>query len=125
MSFVQTLETDLGIVWSDVEKLGSLIDGLVEAIIAEEYQVVFKTELVPLVQNAITSLQNSAPGMAFKDFIPTIVATVLPILPVALKDIEQGLVVATVGYLATLAGVSNVTGNAGNLPAGSTGPTTS
>ena len=119
MNFVQTLESDLSTVWNDIEKLGSLIDGLVEAIIAEEYQVVFKTELVPLIQTAITNLQNESPGLAFKDFIPAVVAAVLPILPVALKDIEQGLVVATVGYMATLAGVSNAQGNAGNLPGGS------
>jgi hypothetical protein len=118
MSFFKTIEIDAGIIWNDVEKLGSLIDGLVEAIITEEYQVVFKTELVPLVQTAITNLQNESPGLAFKDFIPAIVAQILPILPVALKDIEQGLIVATVGYLSTLAGVSNATGNAGNLAGG-------
>ena len=118
MSFVQTLEADVHEVWEDVVKLGSLIDGLVEAIIAEEYQVVFKTELVPLVQTAIKNLQNQSPGLAFKDFIPAIVAQILPILPEALKDIEQGLVVATVGYLSTLAGVSNATGNAGTLTGG-------
>ena len=119
MSFVQTLENDLSTVWEDIEKLGNLIDGLVSAIITEEYQIVFKTELVPLVQTAIVNLQNESPGLAFKDFIPAVVAAILPILPVALKDIEQGLVVATVGYMATLAGVKNVTGNAGNLPGGS------
>ena len=121
MNFVQTLEADVKTVWGDIVKLGSLIDGLVEAIITEEYQVVFKTELVPLIQNAITNLQNESPGLAFKDFIPAIVTQILPILPVALKDIEQGLVVATVGYLSTLAGVSNTTGNAGNVTTDASG----
>lgn len=115
MSFVQTLETDAENILHDVEKFGSLMDGLVEAIITEEYQVVFKTELVPLIKQAVTNLQNESPGLAFKDFIPAVVAAVLPILPVALKDIEQGLIIATTGYIATLAGVSNETGNAGNV----------
>jgi hypothetical protein len=118
MGFVQTLETDIGIVWNDIEKLGSLLDGLLEAIIAEEYQVVFKTELVPLIKTAITTLQNETPGLAFKDFIPAVVAAVLPLLPEALKDIEQGLIIAVTGYMATLAGVKNVAGNAGNLSGG-------
>ena len=118
MSFVQTLENDLHTVWEDVVKLGSLIDGLIEAVITEEYQVVFKTEIVPLIKTAITNLQNEAPGLAFKDFVPAIVAAVVPILPEALKDIEQGLIFAVTGYMATLAGVSNATGNAGTLEGG-------
>lgn len=113
MSFVKTLETDVGIIWQDVEKLGSLLDGLVEAIITEEYQVVFKNELIPLIKTAITNLQNESPGLAFNTFVPAIVAAVVPILPVALVDIEQGLIFAVTGYMATLAGVSNTTGNQG------------
>ena len=117
MSFVQTLEADLSTVWNDVEKLTNLVTGLIEAIITEEYQVVFKTQLVPLVQTAITNLQNESPGLPFNQFVPSIVAQIVPILPEALKDIEQGLIFAVTGYMATLAAVSNTQGNAGNVNA--------
>lgn len=118
MSFLKTLETDAENIWEDVEKVGVLIEGLVEAIITEEYQVVFKQEIVPLIKQAATNLQNESPGLDIKSFVPDVVAAVVPILPEAIKDIEQGLIFAVTGYIATLMGVSNVQGNAGNMPAG-------
>jgi len=118
MSFFKTLETDAEDILQDVEKFGSLIGGLVEAIIDEEYQVVFKQEITPLIKQAAINLQNSAPGIDIKDFVPAVVAAVVPILPVALKDIEQGLIIAVTGYIGTLMGVGNAQGNAGNLVGG-------
>lgn len=118
MSFFKTLETDAENIWQDIEKAGSLIEGLVEAIIDEEYQVVFLQQIVPLIKIAATNLQNESAGLDFQDFVPAVVAAVIPILPEALKDIEQGLIIAATGYIATLMGVSNTSGNAGNLPSG-------
>lgn len=116
MSIWSKIETDIEagakIVWDDVL-------GLIDYIFAEE-AVTWKTEILPLIQQAAVNLQNESPGLNAKSFIPAVVASVLPILPQALLDIEQTAIFAITSFVAQKLGVSNNTGNQGVV----TGPVT-
>lgn len=106
----QILEADVKIIWSDVE-------AFVEYLVGQEINT-WKTQILPLFQQAAINLQNETPGLTAKNFIPALVAAVLPILPEALKDMEYTLLSAIASAIAKFFNVSNSGGNAGNLPAG-------
>ena len=115
MSFIKTIETDAHDVWEGIVTAGSVVYQVIENIIIDEYQIAFKTEILPLIKQAAVNLQNESPGLDAKDFIPAVVAAIVPLLPVALKDIEQTAIYAITSTVAGLLGVSNTTGNAGNV----------
>lgn len=122
MSFLKTVENDVEIVgadiWQGMEVVGSVLYNVIEAIIIDEYQVAFKQEILPLIKTAATNLQNESPGLDAKTFIPAVVAAVVPLIPQALMDIEQTAIYAITSTVAGLLGVSNNTGNQGNLAGG-------
>lgn len=119
MSFLKTVEQDVEVVaqdiWIALEKAGSILYNVIDAIIVDEYQIAFKQEILPLIKQAAINLQNESPGLDAKTFIPAVVAAVVPIIPQALKDIEQTAIFAITSTVSGLLGVSNVQGNAGNV----------
>ena len=115
MSFINTIEQDAEAVWVEIEKVGSIVFQVIEAVIQDEYTIAFQQEILPLIKQAAVNLQNESPGLDAKTFIPAVVAAVVPLLPVALKDIEQTAIYAITSTIAGLLGVSNAQGNAGDL----------
>lgn len=105
MSLWKTIENDVEIVWTDVENFA-------EYLVGEEINT-WKTEILPLFQSAAVTLQNEAPGLDAKDFIAALVAAVIPILPIALKDLEVTLLTAIAASVAKFFGVTNAPGNQG------------
>lgn len=122
MSFLKTVEQDVETVgadiWVDIEKVGSVLYNVIEAIIVDEYQIAFKQEILPLIKQAAVNLQNESPGLNAKTFIPAVVAAVVPLIPEALQDIEQTAIFAITSTVSGLLGVSNDMGNQGVLPGG-------
>lgn len=118
MSFVKEIELDAEAIWAGIEKIGSVVFQVIEAVIVDEYQIAFKQEILPLIKQAAVNLQNESPGLDAKTFIPAIVAAVVPLLPVALKDVEETAIFAITSTVSGLLGISNTTGNAGVLPGG-------
>lgn len=113
MSFIKTVEADAEVVWQEIEKVGSIVFQVIEAVIQDEYTIAFQQEILPLIKQAAVNLQNESPGLDAKTFIPAVVAAVIPILPVAFKDIEETAIYAITSTVSGLLGVSNTTGNQG------------
>jgi hypothetical protein len=113
MSFIKTIEQDAESIWAGIEKAGSIVFQVIEAVIVDEYKIAFQQEILPLIKQAAVNLQNESPGLDAKTFIPAVVAAVVPLLPIALKDIEETAIYAITSTVAGLLGVSNTTGNQG------------
>lgn len=118
MSFIETVEGDAHNVWEAIVTAGSIVYQVIEAVIVDEYQIAFKQEILPLIKQAAINLQNESPGLDAKTFIPAVVEAVVPLLPIALKDIEQTAIYAITSTVSGLLGVSNATGNQGVLASG-------
>lgn len=117
MSFLKTVESIGEEVIKDLEWVGEEIETIIEAVIVAEKQTI-ATQIVPLLKQAALNLQNESPGLSAKDFIPAIVAAVIPILPVALADMEHTFIFTVASTIAGQLNVTNDPGNQGNLPGG-------
>ena len=112
MSFLSIVKKDFQEVevWTmDVE--GELVS-IVKAIIAAEKQEIVMT-IWPLLKQAAVNLQNESPGLDAKTFIPALIAAVLPILPVALADLEQTAISTFCSVIAGQLNIPNTPGNQG------------
>lgn len=114
MSWIKTIEADLV---KDFEYVGEELVAIWNAIVVAEKQE-FVTVIVPLIKQAALNLQNESPGLDARTFIPAVVAAVLPILPVALIDIEHTAIFAIASTIAGQLGVTNDPGNQGDLAGG-------
>ena len=114
MSWIKDVEDTIV---KDVEWMGAELWTIFTAIIVAEKQEIAQ-EIMPLIKQAALNLQNESPGLNANQFIPAVVAAVLPILPVALADIEHTAIFTFASVIAGQLGVTNSNGNAGNLPGG-------
>lgn len=114
MSFLSIVKEDLSRleVWAmDVE--GELVT-IVKAIIAAEKQEI-TMQIFPLIKQAAINLQNESPGLDYKTFIPALIAAVVPIIPIAIADIEGTAISTFCSVIAGQLNVPNQPGNQGNV----------
>ena len=98
----------------DIQWMGAELWTIFTAVIAAEKQTIAQ-DIMPLIKQAALNLQNESPGLSAKDFIPAVVAAVLPILPIALADIEHTAIFTFASVIAGQLGVTNAPGNQGNV----------
>ena len=112
MSFLSVVKADLSDITSWLETVGEGIESIIKAIVSAEQQELVTT-IIPLFKQAAVNLQNESPGLDAKTFIPALVAAVLPILPVALADLEQTFIFTLCSQVATELSIPNTPGNQG------------
>jgi VIT1/CCC1 family predicted Fe2+/Mn2+ transporter len=122
MSILSVIDTDLGYIKTWLITVEEELVTIIKAIIQAE-QVEITTTIIPLLKSAAVTLQNESPGLNAATFIPALVAAVIPILPVALKDLEVTAISTFASVIAGQLNVPNTTGNAGVLVGGSTNST--
>lgn len=112
MSFISVAEE----VFKDIEVWAMTIEQelviIAKAIIVAEKQTI-TLQIMPLIKNAAINLQNESPGLNASNFIPALVAAVIPILPEALKDLEVTAISTFASVVAGQLNVPNAKGNAG------------
>ena len=112
MSFLSVVEADLKDVEGWIGTVEKELVTMIEAIISAEYQTIV-TQIIPLLKTAAVTLQNEAPGLNAQTFIPALVSAVVPVLPVALKDLQVTAISAFASVVAGQLNVPNTTGNQG------------
>ena len=114
MSWIKNVEDT---VVKDVEWMGAELWTIFTAVIQAEKQTIAQ-QIMPLLKQAAINLQNESPGLSARDFIPAVVAAILPIIPEALADIEHTAIFTFASVIAGQLGVTNAPGNQGNLAQG-------
>lgn len=112
MSFLSVAKDDIQKieVWAmDVE--GELVSIVKAIIIAEKQEITMV--IFPLLKQAAINLQNEAPGLDAKTFIPALVGAVLPLLPEIIKDLEVTAISAFASVIAGQLNIPNTPGNQG------------
>jgi hypothetical protein len=95
------VETDVGIIWSDLK-----------LIISTDAQTLYN-DFGPMLQQIAVNIQNTQPGISLSNFLPAFIAAIEPVIVqegLKLLDTDKNIIANS---FASKVGVASVQGNAG------------
>lgn len=114
------LKTIISGIENELEKGAHVLWSIIVAVFTAE-ETMLMADIKPMIQQIAINLQNAQPGLKAQDFIPALVAAVIPVLE------KEGIKIAhtaTSTIASTVAHELNIpdnSGNGGNLVGGETG----